>query len=127
MKLGKLSGLKKDELDQLFPKTVEEILAEEENEALEANQLAVVRATDDHQVHLYIHNRLSDTPAKFAHIRAHKKAMLHLKENPDLLPEGMQDQMQMMNPTGGEGVGENPLELLTGGRGSSAIAEQSMS
>lgn len=111
-RLGKLSGIKQDELNQLFPKTIDEMLAEEENENLETNKLATVRATDNHQVHLYIHNKLSDTPAKYAHIRAHKKAMVIIKENPGLVPESMNE----MNPTGGEGVGESALQLLSGNK-----------
>ncbi len=118
-RLGKLSGLKQDEINQLFPKTIDELLAEEENDNLEANKLATVRATDNHQVHLYIHNKLSDTPAKYAHIRAHKKAMVVIKENPSLVPPAMNE----MNPTGGEGVGENALQLLSGNKKMTPITE----
>ena len=35
----------------------------------------MVKATDDNQIHMEIHNKLSDTPAKYAHIEAHKQAM----------------------------------------------------
>lgn len=104
-KLGKLSGVKQDEINQIFPPTIDELMAEDENAKLEANEIAMVSADDNHQVHLEIHNKLSDTPAKYAHIQAHKKAMVIIKKNPNLVPPAMNE----MNPTGGAGVGEEPL------------------
>lgn len=85
-KLGKLSGLKKDELDMLFPPTIDELVAEDENKKLEANEIVMVQATDDHIMHMEIHNKLSDTPAKYAHIEAHKRAMMLKKTNPEIFP-----------------------------------------
>ena len=104
-KLGRLSGIKQDELNCIFPPTIDELLATDENEKLEKNKLAMVSAEDNHQIHLEIHNKLSDTAAKYAHIQAHKKAMLIIKQNPNLVPPTMNE----MNPTGGAGVGETPM------------------
>ena len=36
-KLGKLNGLKKDEIERLFPPTIDEQVAEDENEMLNEN------------------------------------------------------------------------------------------
>lgn len=104
-KLGRLSGIKQDELNCIFPPTIDELLATDENEKLEKNKLAMVSAEDNHQIHLEIHNKLSDTAAKYAHIQAHKKAMLIIKQNPNLVPPTMNE----MNPTGEAGVGETPM------------------
>ena len=104
-KLGRLSGIKQDELNCIFPPTIDELLATDENEKLEKNKLAMVSAEDNHQIHLEIHNKLSDTAAKYAHIQAHKKAMLIIKQNPNLVPPTMNE----MNPTEGAGVGETPM------------------
>lgn len=104
-KLGRLSGIKQDELNCIFPPTIDELLATDENEKLEKNKLAMVSAEDNHQIHLEIHNKLSDTAAKYAHIQAHKKAMLIIKQNPNLVPPTMNE----MNPTVGAGVGETPM------------------
>lgn len=104
-KMGKLTGLKKDEIDQLFPPTIDEMIAEDENKKLEKNELVLVQATDDNPIHLEIHNKLSDTPAKFAHIEAHKQAMILKKTNPELFPQAP----SAMNPTAGMGVGESAL------------------
>lgn len=106
-KLGRLSGIKQDELNCIFPPTIDELLATDENEKLEKNKLAMVSAEDNHQIHLEIHNKLSDTAAKYAHIQAHKKAMLIIKQNPNLVPPTMNE----MNPTGGAGVGETPMVI----------------
>lgn len=106
--LGKLSGLKKDEISQILPPTIDELIAEEENEMLEKNEIVNVQATDDHVIHMQIHNTLSDTPAKYAHIKAHKTAMVLKKTNPELFPQGPSD----MNPTAGMGVGTDNLNPL---------------
>lgn len=110
--MGRLSGLKKDVLNQMLPPTVDEMIAEQENERLEANKIVEVQITDDHQIHLEVHNKLSDTPAKYAHIEAHKRAMILQKTHPELFPQ----QPSAQNPTGGKGVGDNPLpDMQKGG------------
>lgn len=85
--MGKLSGLKKDIIERLLPPTIEEIRAEEENELLRNNEKVEVLPTDDHQTHMEIHNKMEDTPAKFAHINAHKRAMMLKQARPDLFPQ----------------------------------------
>lgn len=87
--MGKLSGLKKDIIDRLLPPTIEEMRAEEENVLMRDNpeQPIEVLPTDDHQAHLEIHNKMEDTPAKIAHINAHKRAMMLMKARPDLFPQ----------------------------------------
>lgn len=85
-KLGKLSGLKKDELYLLFPPTIDEMHAEDENRQLENNDLPQVEPLEDDVVHIEIHNKVSDTPAKFAHIEAHKAMMLFKAQHPELFP-----------------------------------------
>lgn len=92
--MGKLHGLKKDIIDQLLPPTIEEMRAEEENEAMRKNpdQVIPVLPTDDHQTHIEIHNKMEDVPAKFAHINAHKRAMMLMRARPDLFPEQQQQE-----------------------------------
>lgn len=99
-KYGKLSGIPKDELERLLPRTLEEMVAEEENTRLEVDAIVEVDSTDDHEVHIQMHNKASDTPAKLAHINAHRKAMLIRKTNPELFPQGASG----LNPTQGQGV-----------------------
>lgn len=104
--MGRLSGLKKDEIDQIYPPTMDEMIAEEENIALNADRLVQVRPDDDHRIHMEVHNRATDTPAKYAHIRAHMKALMLQRANPELFGD---IQPSAMNPMGGKGIqGEQP-------------------
>ena len=86
-KLGKLHGLEKDELDRLFPPTIDERIAEDENEKLSDNKFVGVSREDDHNVHLEMNNKASDTPAKLVHMETHKKALMWKKINPEIFPE----------------------------------------
>ena len=82
--LAKLQGLKKEEMDMIFPPTVDEIQAEAENEVLNAEELPEIGVQDDHQVHIAIHSKANQNPQSMAHIRAHKKLMLVKRDRPDL-------------------------------------------
>ena len=86
-KLGKLNGLEKDEIERLFPPTIDERIAEDQNELLSANKPAPVLPEDDHNVHLEIHSKAADTEATYAHIETHKKALSIKKTRPELFPE----------------------------------------
>lgn len=92
--MGVLSGLKKDVIDRLLPPTIEEMRAGDENKVLIKNEIVEVMPTDDHQTHIEIHNKVEDVPEKFAHINAHKRAMMLKQARPDLFPQnpaGQQD------------------------------------
>lgn len=82
--IGKLSGFKRDMVDQVLPPTMDEMESEEENVQLDNNTKVKVKITDDDFVHMEVHNKAADTPAKYAHIRAHRKAMMLKRSNPEL-------------------------------------------
>jgi hypothetical protein len=90
----------KDEVARLIPPTIDEMKAEKENESLSANTLKAVEIepTDDHKTHLEIHSKAKDTKAKFAHIEAHKKAMMIQRNNPELFAGLLPDQPQPQIP-----------------------------
>ena len=93
-KLGKLSGINRNDVEHILPPTIDELKAEEENETLETGDIVPVSPIDDHLIHIELHNKLpDDIPAKYAHIKAHQKFMLNKKENPDLYPEQLNEQM----------------------------------
>jgi len=48
-----------------------------------------IEPTDDHATHMEIHGKAADTKAKFAHIEAHKRAMMIQRNNPELFPPAM--------------------------------------
>lgn len=83
-KSARLRGLKQDEIDRLLPPTVDELIAREENEKLDANEAVEVNVVDDHQIHLEAHVNAKDTDALRAHIKAHRDAMMVRRENPAL-------------------------------------------
>lgn len=94
-KMGRLM-FSKDEVDRLLPQTIDEMKAEKENEALSENTLKDVKieATDNHETHLEIHSKAKDTPAKFAHIEAHKRAMMIQRNNPEIFASLQQPNAQ---------------------------------
>ena len=99
--MGKLNGFSKDVIDRLLPPTIEEMRAEEENEAMRNNKKVEVLLTDDHAAHLQIHNKMEDTASKIAHMKAHKKAMILQRVRPELFPPTPEQTNPQMMPQGG--------------------------
>jgi hypothetical protein len=97
-KLGKLNNMNKEEVDRLFPPTVDERVAESENKLLSDNKMALIHAEDDHNIHLEIHNKASETAAKVAHMATHIKALSIKKTNPELFPTPEEEMGTNMNP-----------------------------
>lgn len=85
--LGKLSGMTKDQIDRLFPPTVDERIAESQNDMLNQDKTVPVLPEDDHNVHLEVHMKAKDTDATYAHIQTHIKALSIKKTNPELFPQ----------------------------------------
>jgi len=108
---GKLIGMKTDLVEQIYPPTVDELRAEEENQLIMEDRKAVVLPEDDHYLHLQIHNKLPESPYKTAHINAHKKALILQKVNPELVPQQPEQEKleadQLPNP-----VGNSPRRAL---------------
>lgn len=77
-RLARLSNLKQDEINMMFPFTPEEIKAIDENDLLSDDKFVKVDPTDDDMAHLEQHQKAAHTPAKLAHIQAHKM-MIKLK------------------------------------------------
>ena len=83
---GKMNNMTKDEINLLYPPTVDELQAEEENLLLNDSKLASVAVEDNDVEHLAIHNEAEDTPAKEAHIEAHRRSMMLKRVNPEIVP-----------------------------------------
>lgn len=115
-KLGKLNGLGKDELDRLFPPTIDERIATDENDMLNNDKLPQVKPEDDHNVHLEIHAMAKETDASKAHIETHKKALSIKKTNPELFPADQNATMMNQNPingTPGAMPGKSSMQTVT--------------
>ena len=112
-RLGRLSGVSKEEIDAILPPNVDELTAEDENNTLDKGSIVEVSPTDDDIIHIEIHNKAADTPDKYAHMQAHKRNMLLKKEKPELFPQTqMMPQVgdMQMNPmqSSGQGVPQMP-------------------
>jgi len=104
-KLCKTFGLKKDEIDRLLPRTIDERIAEQQNPFLNKNETVPVLPEDDHNVHLEIHSKANPTPATIAHNKTHERALSIKKTKPELFPQDQQgttfqdqNQRQMATP-----------------------------
>lgn len=116
-KLGRLNGLEKDEIERLFPPTIDERVAEEENDKLNRDEVTDVHAEDDHNVHLEIHAKAADTDALYAHVKTHQEALSLKKRAPELFPQD-QEAANMQQP-GTEPMGQTPAfgSMPMGGSG----------
>lgn len=80
-------------IDIMFPDSLEEIKAREQNEMLKDDKLPQVLDTDDHQIHIMIHRMLdTDKWAKWVHIAEHEDALAKQK--------AQQAQAQLSTPSG---------------------------
>lgn len=85
--LGKKYGMDKDQIDRLYPPTIDEREARDENKLLNDDKLAEVLREQNHNVHLLEHTSARDTAATRSHIKAHEEALSFKREAPELFPE----------------------------------------
>lgn len=81
-------------IDVLFPDTIDELKAQDENETINGDKLPTVTPTDNHEQHLMIHRMAKDTWAKWIHIDWHEKMLSMQKE------QQMQSQQAQQMPQG---------------------------
>lgn len=68
-------------IDIMFPKTLDEIKAEEENEQLKKNKMPQVHDADDHSSHIYMHYMvMPKTWATWTHIAWHEELLNKQKQ-----------------------------------------------
>jgi hypothetical protein len=75
-----VGGYDRSQVDRLYPPTVDEMKAEQENIKLNKNQFVPIDINDDHQTHLQIHAKADDSKSAIVHIETHKKAMMLQRE-----------------------------------------------
>lgn len=80
-------------IDVLMPDTVDEIKANDENDALGENNLPKVLPTDNHEQHLAVHAMAKNSWAKWIHIQWHEE-MLSQQKQQLMQQQQMQGQMQ---------------------------------
>lgn len=86
-KLARINGMKHDEVDRLYPPTVDELLALEENKKLSNDEYVPVNENDNHVVHKEMHAKAAQTKALEAHLEAHTIMQRVKKNQPDLFPQ----------------------------------------
>lgn len=105
-KIGRLSGFSKEDVEQILPPNVDELTAEDENNKLDNEQRVDVQVYDDDFVHMVIHNKAAESPYKYAHIEAHKKAIMLKRVNP--MMDIARNNAQLQN----EGMESSPVEFM---------------
>lgn len=118
-KMARLNGLKKDEIERLFPPTIDELIAEDENKLINQGKVPPINANDNHVTHWEIHSKAEEGPAKFAHMMGHRKAMEIKRDQPGLFP---QDPNQVAPGTPGSGGTPGIPGNLLGGSGGAPAA-----
>lgn len=96
-------------VDIMYPKSIEEMSAEAQNEMLQKNELPPVLDTDDHQTHIYIHQKVQPkTWATWIHLKEHQDKLAEKNAQEQMMAQAMpqpempgQSQMgaQKMSPT----------------------------
>ena len=91
-------------VDIMYPKTIDEIKADAENEQLANKQLPEVLETDDHTTHIYIHRMLNPkTWEMWFHLDWHEKLLAEQKKQEMLAQQEMQSgNMASSKPQGKE-------------------------
>lgn len=124
----KFKTLDNSSIDLVLPKTSDEIVAEQENEALSAGEWVDVNETDDHEAHLYIHSRGKRTAEMNTHIIVHQYA---LAENRKKAQAEAADQGAKQDEQGtpgadkqpeGSGVGKGKPQNTTGAEAATSSA-----
>lgn len=93
-----------DTIDSLYPKTLEEIKAQQENGLIEKGRLPMILESDDDLEHWYVHLRAKNTPAKWAHLFAHEEQLAKKKA---LQAQQAQEGASPAIPGGGGGLPED--------------------
>lgn len=91
-------------IDIMFPKTLDEMKAEDENEMLTKDELPEVLDTDNHTTHIYIHNMVQPkTWATWIHIEEHERKLAEQKQQEMLAAQAEQQGMvESSQPTIGK-------------------------
>lgn len=107
-------------IDTIFPKTLDELRAQEENDILAKDSYVPTAPQDNHQTHLYIHRAMfPKTIACWFHIAEHEERLAEQQKNAMMQQEMMAQQQMMqgspqMQPQLKVGAAQqSPLEAAT--------------
>jgi REP element-mobilizing transposase RayT len=104
-------------IEIMVPDTPDETLAKQENELLSRNQLVKIDINQDHLSHMVIHAQADDSPAKFAHIEAHRQAyMLQRGNMPPMMSEEQNKTLDMQAAMSQSQIGNQLSNLSNQGQ-----------
>lgn len=83
-------------MNVLFPDSIDELKAQDENEQINKEELPQVSVTDNHEQHILIHNMAKNTWAKWMHLQWHEEMLSAQKQAQ--LTQAMQPQMGQTQP-----------------------------
>lgn len=89
-------------MEILFPDSVDEIKAQQENDSLGEDKMIMAKPTDNHEQHILIHHQSKNSWAKWVHMQMHEEMLSQQKmaqqaQQPPMEP-GMQNLQQPMQP-----------------------------
>ncbi len=93
-------------MEVMFPDSIDELKAQEENEIINEEKMPNVLPTDNHEQHLLIHRMAKNTWAKWVHIQWHEEMLARQKQ------QEMQQQQQGM--PGSQGIPPEPMQPQVG-------------
>ena len=108
--LGKINGMEHDQIERLYPPTVDELLALEENVKLSKNEVVNVGENDNHEAHIEQHQKAAQTKALESHLKAHRTMQRIKKAQPDIFPP---EEAQVALGENGEQQGQRSLAAQT--------------
>lgn len=123
--LPKFQSLDPQTIDVLLPDSLDELKAEEENEALVKNEMPKVLPTDNHEQHLAVHAQAKNTWAKYMHMQWHEELLGQQKQQQMMQMQAQGMQGQPMQPGAGTGVPQEPPEPQVGVAGQSPLGAAS--
>jgi preprotein translocase subunit YajC len=74
-------------MDILFPDTLDEMKAQDENEIINTGKMPQVAITDNHEQHLMVHRMAKNTWEKWIHIQWHEELLSKQKEQAMMQPQ----------------------------------------
>lgn len=102
-------------IETLFPKTLDELRATEENDILAKDDYIKTNETDNHQEHIYIHRAVfPKTNAVWFHLAEHEARLAEQKKSAMMQQQMMQGQPQQLQPQLKVGAaGQSPLQAAS--------------
>lgn len=94
-------------IDTLFPDTLDELKAQDENETINKGEMPQVAPTDNHEQHLMVHRMANPTWAKWIHIQWHEE-MLSMQKQQQMAQQQMQAQPGQGQAGGAQQPGTSP-------------------